>query len=53
VRLAASNLRSFLIAQVVRKETAFGLDDEIKALLSVDLHQHGPIGIVAAERRRD
>src|SRR5882762_9322381 len=49
---AAGDLRRFVVAQIIGKQTAFRFDYEVKALLPVDLDEDRPVGIVASQRGR-
>jgi len=52
MRLAAGDLRRFIVAQIVGEQTAFRLDHKVKALLPVDLDKDRPVGIVTPQRGR-
>ena len=53
VRLPAFDLGPLPITQVVLEKAALGLDDEVQPLHSVFFHQHRPVRVVGAERRRN
>lgn len=53
MRLATSDLRCFLITEIVGKQAGLRFNNEIQALPPVDLKQHGPIGIVGSEGCRN
>src|SRR6266568_3742174 len=52
MRLPASDLGRLIVAQVVNKHAAFGLDNEIQALFAADFNEHRPIRVVGPERCR-
>src|SRR4051794_21044608 len=53
MRRAALDLGIFPTTYVIGKKSAFRFDDEIEPLGSILDNQHGPVGVIGAERSRN